>query len=282
MEASASTALSSPVLSQAACAACRVLGAWVFPLRPGTKVPATAHGFKDATNDCDRIVSWWRLSPRANIGIDCGRSGLLVVDLDGEEGRDAWADLVARNGGHERTRVCVTGTGGFHIWFFGDGPSTARRLGPGIDTRGRGGYVIAPPSVHPNGNRYRWRDSAAPIAPAPAWLLGRLKPPPPPLIGEHKPLPSGVDATPYGRAALDGMAREMRTAGEGRRHAVLCGIAYRAGRLSAGGEIDAGLARDVLREAALDAGLGRAEVASALRDCFGEGLKVPAARGGGR
>ena len=141
------TALAIPRLAESAETYCE-LGWCVHPLRPRTKLPATAHGWKDATSSCDRIASWWRREPRATIGIATGPSGLLVVDCDGEEGQGAWADLAAENGGHERTRASVTGTSGLHVWFRGDG---------------RGGFVVTPPSVHPNGNRYRWRAQGDPI-----------------------------------------------------------------------------------------------------------------------
>ena len=199
-----STALVAPTLARAASFACGCSAGGSIRCAQRRSCPRRwSTGWKDATNDCERIAAWWSLSPRANIGIAAGASGLLVVDLDGDAGRLSWTRLAGRNGGHEPTRVAETGkSDGLHIYFHGEGPSTAGRLGSGIDTRGRGGYVIAPPSVHPNGRRYRWRDAFAPIADAPAWLLGLLEPIPPPPVGERGSLPPGAKATAYGRAAL--------------------------------------------------------------------------------
>lgn len=273
------TVLAAPILADAARHYAEV-GWYVHPLRPQAKLPATRHGVLDATNEVARVGAWWRLSPRANIGIATGPSGLLVVDLDGEEGRLSWTRLVGRNGGHQRTRVAETGKpDGLHIYFDGDGPSTTGRLGPGIDTRGRGGYVIAPPSVHPNGCRYRWRDAVAPIADAPVWLLDVLKPAPPPPVGERGSLPPGVKATPYGRAALEGLADDLLGAAAGTRNATLHRTACRAGRLVAAGELDADLAHDVLAEAAVRVGLHRREIAATWRSGFRFGQQFPAVRG---
>lgn len=273
------TALAAPILADAARHYAEV-GWYVHPLRPQAKLPATRHGVLDATNDVARVEAWWRLLPRANIGIATGPSGLLVVDLDGETGRLSWTRLAGRNGGHERTRVAETGKpDGLHIYLEGDGPSTAGRLGPGIDTRGRGGYVIASPSVHPNGRRYRLRDAFAPIADAPVWLLDLLKPAPPPPVGERGSLPPGARATPYGRAALEGLADDLLGAVAGTRNATLHRTACRAGRLVAAGELDADLARDVLAEAAGRVGLRRGEIAATWRSGFHFGQQFPAVRG---
>ncbi|HSF60228.1 MAG TPA: bifunctional DNA primase/polymerase [Gaiellaceae bacterium] len=129
--ANAAGAALSPLLAVAAVAYAEH-GWHVLPLRARAKVPATPHGFKDATASSERVIEWWRLSANSNIGIATGPSGLLAIDLDGEEGRDAWADLAARNRGHAPTRIYETGTGGLHIWFSGDGPSIPAREGAGL------------------------------------------------------------------------------------------------------------------------------------------------------
>jgi bifunctional DNA primase/polymerase-like protein len=64
---------------------------------------------------------------------------LLVIDIDGEDGRLSWTRLAGHSGGHDSTRIAGTGGGGWHLYFAGDGPSTAGKLGPGIDTRGEAG-----------------------------------------------------------------------------------------------------------------------------------------------
>lgn len=70
-----------------------------------------------------------------------------------------------------QTLAAKTGGGGWHVYFAGDLPSSVAALGPGLDTRGAGAYVVAPPSLHVSGNRYAWRGSDVPIAPPPDWLV---------------------------------------------------------------------------------------------------------------
>lgn len=120
----------------------------VFPLKPRSKVPATTNGLKDATTDAQRIRNWWAFNPEYNIGLRTG-NGLAAVDVDTEKltpDSEAWANRLPAG-------YCVSTGRGYHIYYLGDGRNTAGRL-PGIDTRGEGGYVVAPPSVHPNGEEY--------------------------------------------------------------------------------------------------------------------------------
>jgi hypothetical protein len=131
-------------------------GWFVFPLAARGKTPVTKRGMLDASTDVGIVEAWWEQRPQANIGVACGPSGLLVVDLDGEEpAARTWANLAAHHGGHAKTLVARTGKG-FHLYFAGQGRSTVSRIAPLVDTRGAGGYVIAPPSVHGSGAVYRW------------------------------------------------------------------------------------------------------------------------------
>lgn len=166
----------------------------VFPLKPRGKAPLTRDGFKSATTDVDQVQRWWAQWPDANIGIATGASGLFVVDVDvadGKPGLESLAALTAR--GLPPTETVRTGTGGQHLYFRGEGRSSAGKLAPGIDTRGRGGYVVAPPSVHPNGQRYQLEPgSREAIADAPAWLPAALEPPVRPSHRTYAP--SGTEA----------------------------------------------------------------------------------------
>ncbi len=149
----------------------------VFPLRPRGKEPMTQHGFKDATTNPKQVRCWWTQNPQANIGIPTGsRSGIVVVDVDGPEGREnlrklGWAIV---------TRTSITGRG-FHLLFEHPGhfiPSI-QRLAPGIDVKGDGGYIVAPPSLHETDSRYRWDEAnamgwEAPIAPIPPSVVEHL------------------------------------------------------------------------------------------------------------
>lgn len=148
------------------------------------KHPRTEHGLKDATTDEATIRQWWRRWPDANIGIVTGKaSGLLVLDVDPRHGGDATlAELEREHGRLPDTVESLTGGGGRHILFRCPGypvKSGAGTLGPGLDVKADGGYIVAPPSLHLRGRRYEWEVSShpddIPIAEPPAWLLAMLK-----------------------------------------------------------------------------------------------------------
>jgi Bifunctional DNA primase/polymerase, N-terminal len=253
-------------------------GLHVFQLGVRSKQPATRHGLHDATCDVGLVAAMWEFRPRANIGISCGPSNLLVVDVDSQEGAHAWAELSLRHGGRPRTRTAVTATG-FHFLFSGKGRTSASRIGPKIDTRGLGGYIVAVPSIHPSGVRYRWLDPDVPILPAPSWLLELLERGRPDLeVGVRRHLPDGVEATPYGRAALDGLRADMLATQEGWRNDTLNRLGYRAGRLAAAGELDVKLAEGVLVQAAVEVGLPEDEAVRTYRSGAGAGLLLPTVR----
>lgn len=134
-------------------------GLHVFPLRPREKTPLTPHGHKDATTDLAQVRAWWDQWPDANIGLACGPSKIVVIDIDGDEGMASWDALAARLDLQVTTRVVRTGGGGLHLYFRAPGAAirnSAGKLGRGIDVRGEGGYVVLPPSVHPSGRPYEW------------------------------------------------------------------------------------------------------------------------------
>lgn len=141
-------------------ALCYAANGWaVFPCRPRGKTPLTKNGFKDATTNSDQIRQWWADTPDANIGVATGQiSGIWVVDIDGEAGLTSLRQLAAV--GHELPHSTAAGTGkGTHHYYrlpAGQQVKSRAAVWPGIDIRADGGYVIAPPSVHPSGARYRW------------------------------------------------------------------------------------------------------------------------------
>jgi Bifunctional DNA primase/polymerase, N-terminal/Protein of unknown function (DUF3987) len=258
----------------------------VFPLAPRRKKPPlTARGLLDATSDGEQIREWWAETPEANIGLRT--DGLLVVDADVRRGPDGlsgverWEALVADHGGSEQTRTQRTGSGGVQVFFRDDERrfrNTTGKLGDGIDTRATGGYAVVPPSRHPSGGTYRWT-SEVPCAPVPEWLAALLAPPPAAPVGLLRPLPPGVGETPYGRAALLGLEEEMCNAREGMRNQTLVALAFRLGRLSAAGELDAQDAERVLVAAAVAAGLSEREAERTFASGFRAGLDAgPALR----
>ena len=129
-------------------------GMSVFPCRERSKLPATEHGFLDATRDPNTIREWWSLLPNANIGIATGAaSGVFVVDIDSPEAESELHKVEAEFGLLPPSVEAITGKGR-HIYFRHPGGSirnTQGKIAAGIDTRGDGGYVLAPPSVHPSG-----------------------------------------------------------------------------------------------------------------------------------
>ena len=140
------------------------MGLAVFPLEERGKRPKTKNGCKDATVDAAQIKAWWQQWPEANIGIATGsRSGnIFVIDLDidenkGIDGYHTLEDWQRENGNFPETWTALTGRGGYHLYFKGDSEVRNRAgIVDGVDVRGEGGYVVAPPSIHSNGNRYEW------------------------------------------------------------------------------------------------------------------------------
>ncbi|PZO84128.1 MAG: DNA primase [Micavibrio aeruginosavorus] len=164
-----------PLLSQALRYAER--GWPVFPLKPRGKTPLTPNGFKDAATDKKQIVAWWEAHPDANIGLATGTaSGLFVLDIDGDDGEQSLKKLEENHGPLPPTGEVITGGGGRHLYFKLPDVRTVRnsagKLGLGLDVRGDGGYVVAPPSIHSSGKPYeRSVDSHNQIAPPPDWLV---------------------------------------------------------------------------------------------------------------
>lgn len=138
-------------------------GMAVFPLKTRSKEPLTRHGVKDATTNFNTIEKWWTSHPNANIGIACGQKsgGLLVIDLDEKEngisGFDTLHNWERENGELPETVRSITGKGGAHLLYRID-HSEGNKVGllGGVDIRCDNGYIVAPPSIHPNGNRYEW------------------------------------------------------------------------------------------------------------------------------
>lgn len=131
-----------------------------------------------ATTDPAKIKLWWKHHPRANIGVlTGGQAGLMVLDVDGDEGRASLAQIEAA---HEPLPVTLgqsTGraAGGTHYLFrvdpmYADWIRTRARLAPGLDIRAEGGMIVAAPSLHRSGTRYAWINDA-PIAEMPEWLF---------------------------------------------------------------------------------------------------------------
>ena len=131
--------------------------------RNSGKHPRTEHGFKDATTDPATIKRWWFQWPRTNIGIATGPvSGVMVVDVDGEEGERALEGKIPQV--LSTPTWVATSSRGFHYYFRHPGGKvkSESRVLPKVDIRGDGGYIIAPPSLHESGVRYQWAEGYSP------------------------------------------------------------------------------------------------------------------------
>lgn len=136
----------------------------VFPLKSGRKVPVTRNGFKDATTDEETVRQWWEQSPRANIGIP---TGMLfdVLDVDFNHGATkVWPNLRDAPKAVVSHGIALT-PGGMHVYLLPNGRGNGAGIygQQGLDCRGRGGYVVAPPSVLEDGKRYQWNVKPSPF-----------------------------------------------------------------------------------------------------------------------
>lgn len=142
----------------------------VFPCSAGTKLPtAGSKGLDDATTDLAQIDRWWSTDPSFNVGVAPARTGMFVLDVDPPLGAETLARLTAENGALPDTLTIKTPRGGLHHWFTGDIPSSVQKLGAKLDTRGRGGYVLVPPSIV-NGVEYSYEGDSDAVEPGPDWI----------------------------------------------------------------------------------------------------------------
>jgi hypothetical protein len=153
----------------------------VHPCRPDSKLPLLNDWPNRATLDSRTIESWWRRWPNANVALATGGAArLLVADVDPDAGGEAsMAALERAHGAMPATAEVTTPRGGRHLYLIVPTGrpmpgNSAGKLGDGVDTRGRHGYVLGPPSVVA-GRLYTWSvDSGDGIAEAPIWLLNLL------------------------------------------------------------------------------------------------------------
>jgi hypothetical protein len=232
------------------------MGLPVFPCDEN-KRPLTTHGFRDATLDPDLIRR--SFARAALIGIPTGEaSGFFVLDLDCKNGARGLEWLAAHEHRLPRTRRHRTRSGGIHLLFGMPAGRTIRnsagKVGPGVDVRGTGGYIIAPPS-----DGYDVIDAST-IAEAPAWLLDLIDPPaalsqpiptrlPSAIANNSRHLAQSGDGTPYGLAALEDATSLILSAADGAKFDTLNRQAFGIGQLVGAGELTQSPAFAALRSA---------------------------------
>jgi Bifunctional DNA primase/polymerase, N-terminal len=229
-----------PAVERASCS-CRDPGCGQVAKHPlGSLVP---HGVKDATCNRARILAWWTRHPQANIGLATGHA-FDVLDIDGPSGARAIQELAATHGLQSFGPLVRTGGGGWHFYLAPTGLGNVQPQAlEHVDWRGRGGYVVAPPSRHASGHPYQWaagRDLDSPPGQVPAVLLERLQPrqrlrPPEPVQ-----LPAIADGAGgrYARAALATELARVATAPVGHRNRQLWESARNLYNLVAAGALD--------------------------------------------
>jgi hypothetical protein len=285
----------------------------VFPLRPDDKRPAFPNHAADrcdrtdprcraagrhlgwearATTDPDRIRRAWSVRPYG-IGLACGPSRLVVVDLDVPKpgqippadhdlcgnGVDVFAAICHQHGQRiEPTYTVTTGRGGTHLYYRhpSSGPTlrnTAGALGWLVDTRAHGGYVVAAGSTA-HGRRYTVALDVDP-APLPDWLGQLIAPAPPPA---RQAVTVTLDVDRRGRyvaAAIHRQVAHLTSALEGRRNHALFASAVALGQLAAGGALTDDDVTAVLEPAALSIGLRPGEIARTIASGLRVGARQP-------
>lgn len=139
-----------------------VLHGWyVIPINHKTKTPLTEHGASDASNNPSQIKKWWTKWPNANVAINTGKSGLVVLDVDPRNGGSKSLEKLKAIHGNEFLSPfeVITGGGGKHYYYSvkeNDNRLLPGTLGSGLDLLRGNKYVIAPPSIHSSGKAYSW------------------------------------------------------------------------------------------------------------------------------
>jgi hypothetical protein len=289
-----------PALLRSALAAA-MLGWHVFPCAADGKRPALRGNWQDlATTSPDQIRDWWTRAPY-NIGIACGPSGLIVIDLDmphdededDEEAADgalfplSGADILSGLARQHRERypggtyIVDTPSGGCHLYFSAAGDARVRNsagaVGPHIDVRADGGYVVGAGS-RIDGRAYTARGPRA-AAPLPSWLaqLTRDSYVPPTAGAQRLPVAGLAQGRAYAMAALRAETERVAAARPGTRNVTLNRAAFSLGQLVAAGLIPPIPVITSLIDAARYAGLPEDEAVRTVRSGMEAGARKPRA-----
>lgn len=259
----------------------------VFPCVEKDKRPKTKNGFKDATDDQKVIADWASRWPAANIGLVMG-DRYWVLDIDGAEGQKWLDDMERIHGLLPETPEVRTGKGR-HIYFrLPEGVKIGRKikLADQVDICGGDGYVIAPPSIHPNGGVYTWHAERRPtkigFTYAPDWLL-EMAMPKKPAERQDAPAPrqTSSDASSgdrYIQRAFNDEIAALATTGEGGRNDKLNRAAFALGSLVGQGGLTESQVRSALIGATKSNGLyseNPSEVEKTIASGLASGMAQP-------
>lgn len=215
-----------------------------FPVKKQGKSPLCPHGFNDASADKVVLQEWNKQFPDCNIGMPTGAiNNIFVVDVDGKSGAQS---ITALENAYGKLNAPTVSTGkGKHLYF--KMPEdiaincSVRTVAPGIDIRGNGGYVVAPPSIHSNGNRYQWEnfDFSQGFPTAPEWLINLITNPT--------------------ESNFKDLLEEIATASEGMRNTTLLGNAIKICNSANKQFLDIESVKNDIIDAGIASGLSRAE-----------------------
>ncbi len=255
---------------------------------PAHKRPLTEHGFHDASTDPAIIAAWQRRWPGALIGVPTGAAiGAVVLDIDVKRpeanGYDTLDDLGFAI--LPDTPMVHTASGGLHLYFRrpaaglrNTGGARGRGIGPGLDWRGDGGYVIVPSPGSGYSWDPHWNLDTVPLTEVPAALLPREVE----REAAAEPVKPETGLSRYAEAALDSACRKIITAPAGEQEATINGEAFAIGTLAGADAIPASFARRALEWAARQIPnhdprrpwLGR-EIEAKVARAFAEGQRQP-------
>jgi hypothetical protein len=248
------------------------------------KHPLIPGGTRGASVDVTQVARWWAHWPRAGVGIVTGaRSGLVVLDVDRRHGGFETVErLRAQNDwAFAPTLTAATGGGGRHLLFAHPGTPVSNAVSrlpgvgvtPGIDLRGDGGYIVAAPSGHESGARYRWLEGVTRLAAFPRWIVEPSSPSARKDPGH--PVPPVARSLGFAPAALAGEVRRVAAAEEGVRNDTLNRAAFALGTLVGAGALDHDHVRAALAQAAAGVGISSREATRTIASGLNAGIARP-------
>lgn len=259
------------------------LGYKVFPLKPRDKRPLGVlirHGCKDASADIDTIKKWWEAYPEANIGFVTGKANhCIVIDIDGPTGKEELLKI-KKGRNFPKTIIAKSGReGGGHLYFqYPKGVETVKNRAAvlaNVDIRADGGYIVVPPSVHPNGNKYSWKRDFCQqdMACMPEWLLQEL-------IQESQKKDFSekafeIKTHPYFSREFSNTLSKIKNCPEGKRNDTLYRGTFKLAQMCHSGYLQENVVKEQLAIAAQNCGLPEDETKKTIDSAFKEALSNP-------